>query len=83
MWVGNNDNSPMNQALASGVTGAAPIWHRVMETLLKNYSTQNTWFNKPESVIGKPCFGGKVEYFLPGTENTTPCRMPATPTPLP
>ena len=23
-WVGNNDNSPMNPALASGITGAAP-----------------------------------------------------------
>lgn len=74
VWVGNNDNTPMNPALASGVTGAAPIWNRVMTMLLKNYSTQNTWFNKPDSLIGKPCVGGKVEYFLPGTENSINCR---------
>lgn len=81
VWVGNNDNSPMNPALASGVTGAAPIWNRVMTMLLTNYSTQNSWFNKPDSVVGKPCFGGKVEYFLPGTENTVNCRPFNTPTP--
>jgi len=83
VWVGNNDNSPMNPALASGVTGAAPIWHRVMEHLLTNYGSKNTWFNKPESVVGKPCFGGKVEYFLPGTENSVNCRPFNTPTPTP
>lgn len=84
VWVGNNDNSPMNPALASGVTGAAPIWNRVMTMLLKNYSTQNTWFNKPDSLIGKPCIGGKVEYFLPGTENTINCRgVQISPSPTP
>src|SRR5690606_29087370 len=29
VWVGNNDNSQMNQQIASGVTGASPIWHNV------------------------------------------------------
>lgn len=33
VWVGNNDNSPMN-GLASGITGAAPIWHDLMSHLL-------------------------------------------------
>jgi hypothetical protein len=51
--------------------------------LLKNYSTQNTWFNKPESVVSKPCIGGKVEYFMAGTENSVNCRIPASPTPTP
>lgn len=32
-WVGNNDNSPMNR-IASGVTGASPIWNKIMTTLL-------------------------------------------------
>ncbi len=36
VWVGNNDNSPMNPALTSGVTGAAPIWNRLMTNLLQN-----------------------------------------------
>jgi len=83
VWVGNNDNSPMNPALTSGVTGAAPIWNRVMTMLLTNYSSQNSWFNKPDSVVSKPCFGGKVEYFLQGTENSVPCRVFAIPTPTP
>ena len=34
-WVGNNDNSPMNN-LASGVTGAAPIWNEIMSSLLED-----------------------------------------------
>src|SRR3989344_2465196 len=29
VWVGNNDNSPMNPTLTSGVTGAAPIWRKI------------------------------------------------------
>jgi len=33
VWAGNADNEPMNHV--SGVTGAAPIWHDVMESLLK------------------------------------------------
>ncbi len=34
VWVGNNDNSPMNPILTSGITGAAPIWHYIMLSLL-------------------------------------------------
>ncbi len=37
VWVGNNDNSPMNPTLTSGVTGAAPIWNRIMKQLLANH----------------------------------------------
>jgi 1A family penicillin-binding protein len=33
VWVGNADNEPMEHV--SGVVGAAPIWHDVMETLLR------------------------------------------------
>jgi membrane carboxypeptidase/penicillin-binding protein PbpC len=32
-WVGNNDNSPMSR-IASGITGAAPIWNKIMSTVL-------------------------------------------------
>lgn len=32
-WVGNNDNSPMNR-IASGITGAAPIWNQIMSAIL-------------------------------------------------
>ncbi len=33
VWVGNNDGSPMYR-IASGVTGAAPIWNEIMSRLL-------------------------------------------------
>ena len=50
VWVGNNNNSPMNPALSSGVTGAAPIWNRIMSYLLKNQPDLPPV--KPDSVIG-------------------------------
>ncbi len=34
VWVGNNDNSKMNQ-VASGVSGASPIWRRSILTALE------------------------------------------------
>lgn len=83
VWVGNNDNTPMNQALTSGVTGAAPIWNRVMRMLLKDQP--DLWPVKPETVIGKQICndsggemtkggdgkescGARYEYFIKGTE---------------
>ena len=67
VWVGNNDNVPMNQQLTSGVTGAAPIWNRVMTYILKTYSKQNTWYNVPPDIVTRPC-GGRTEYFVAGSE---------------
>ncbi len=71
VWVGNNDNTPMSPNLASGITGAAPIWHKIMENLLG--VTPTTKPNPPPEIIQKVC-NGKVEYFLKGTENTPDCR---------
>lgn len=51
VWVGNNDNKPMNQALVSGITGAAPIWHNIMRQLL--WSRRPIWPERPEGVVGK------------------------------
>jgi len=34
-WVGNNDGSPMSW-VASGVSGATPIWNRIMTKILSN-----------------------------------------------
>lgn len=48
VWVGNNDNTPMDQSLTSGVTGAAPIWNQIMTTLLSNQP--NLVFTKPPDV---------------------------------
>ena len=80
-WVGNNDNSPMSQNLASGITGAAPIWHNIMINLLpqKNASTNAVKINVPQNVIQKDCIGRK-EYFIKGTENLVNCTfVPASP----
>ena len=76
VWVGNNDNSPMGN-IASGVTGAAPIWRRLMLDSLKGKPSED--FVIPKNVIavtidaysgglpldGKPT---RVEYFIKGTE---------------
>lgn len=51
VWVGNNDNKPMNQALVSGVTGAAPIWNRIMTRILKDRPP--IWPGKPGDVVGR------------------------------
>lgn len=72
VWVGNNDNSPMSQTLASGITGASPIWHRIMTNLLaKNPEKKLT---PPAHVVKKMCMG-KPEYFLKGTEDETNCGI--------
>ena len=54
-WVGNNDNTPLSQALASGITGAAPMWHRIMSNMLASNGTQE--LTMPDDVVVKNCFG--------------------------
>ncbi len=78
VWVGNNDNSPMDSRIASGITGASPIWNRIMKDLLKkNY--KDGIAAKPDGVIaltvdsflgGLPKEGQptRSEYFKKGTE---------------
>ncbi len=83
VWVGNNDNTPMNPYLTSGITGAAPIWNRVMSYLLKNYGTGNKWYEKPDNVVEKNCYYGRKEYFVRGTENSANCNQASLTTPTP
>ncbi len=83
VWVGNNDNRPMNPWLTSGVTGAAPIWNKVMNYILKNQP--DLWPIRPETVVGRQvCWdsgdlmakkndgtencSSRFEYFISGTE---------------
>ena len=47
VWVGNADNEPMGQV--SGVAGAAPIWHDVMEKLLKGRPPRE--FEEPPGMV--------------------------------
>ncbi len=80
VWVGNNDNSPMNPAISSGVTGASPIWRRIMLEALKVKKTEE--FKKPDGVVAVQVdsLGGgmptadkptRSEYFVKGTEPTS------------
>lgn len=84
VWVGNNDNSPMNPYLTSGITGAAPIWHDIMVELLKDKPDEIPV--KPATVVSLPCYFGKVEYFITGTQPAGGRCAPIptiTPTPTP
>lgn len=77
-WVGNNDNSPMSW-VASGVSGATPIWNRIMKLLLTNKSDEK--WSVPSGIERKNVCG-KDEYFISGTEGGVKCIEPkATPTP--
>ncbi len=81
VWVGNNDNTPMSY-VASGVTGASPIWKKLMLEAIARYPSED--FVAPSGlnrvaicpITGeKACnsCGGKFEYFLPGTEPEKTC----------
>ena len=71
-WVGNNDNTPLSQALASGITGAAPMWHRIMENMLN--SNEPMEMTMPDDIVVKNCFGYEA-YFIRGTETKDSCRI--------
>jgi penicillin-binding protein 1C len=82
VWVGNNDNAPMNPYLSSGITGAAPIWHDMMVELLKDKKEEIPQRN--DSIISLPCYFGKPEYFIRGTEPAGGRCIPLpTSTPMP
>ncbi len=82
-WVGNNDNTPMGN-VASGVTGAAPIWRRIILEALKGKPSED--FAKPDDVVavtidslggGLPVDGQatRSEYFIKGTEPQSPSSI--------
>ncbi|OIP97110.1 hypothetical protein AUK40_03960 [Candidatus Wirthbacteria bacterium CG2_30_54_11] len=64
VWVGNNNGDPLT-GHASGVTGAAPIWHDFMEAAFGTVEA-TSWYPFPDSL-------GSVEIdnfsgFLPGPD---------------
>lgn len=83
VWVGNNDNTPMSY-VASGVTGASPIWNSIMLRLLD--STKPHSFGLPPGLVKVsicsrtgtlPCRGCpnvREEIFKVGTEPTQACN---------
>ncbi|MFZ5376554.1 MAG: transglycosylase domain-containing protein [Patescibacteria group bacterium] len=82
VWVGNNDNSPMSY-VASGVTGASPIWNETMQLLLDSEKPHQ--FATPSGIVRLkvcaktgtlPCAGCplvKEEAFIQGMEPTKAC----------
>src|SRR3972149_2773659 len=65
--------------VASGITGASPIWRRAMDLLLKIYPSSG--FSPPTSIARLATCAGKSDYFLAGTL-PPPCPSP-TPTGTP
>ena len=75
VWVGNNDNSPMLK-VASGVSGASPIWKKIMVSEIAKRPKQD--FPIPDQIVsvqvdnvsGYPAHDGfpaHVAYFIDGT----------------
>lgn len=78
VWVGNNDNTAMKQ-LVSGVSGAAPIWRKVILSYLSDKPSED--FPIPSGIVSAEVdsFSGyrahdgflvRTEYFIQGTEPT-------------
>jgi len=77
VWVGNNDNSKMDPKIASGATGASPIFYQTMINLLKKY--KDGIIDKPDDVkameidaflggLPKDGYPTRSEYFIDGTQ---------------
>jgi 1A family penicillin-binding protein len=78
VWVGNNDNSPMKQ-VASGITGASPIWRGILLAYLEGKPKVS--FETPGGIVTKAVdtvsgyaahdgFPSRIEKFIVGTEPT-------------
>lgn len=88
VWVGNSANTPMTLA---GATGAAPIWHDVMESYLKGKKVE--WYDQPSNVVKLlVCKGSESiaenqgdntfsEYFIKSQLPKGGCNATPTPTP--
>jgi len=82
VWVGNNDNSEMAR-VASGVTGASPIFNKIMSALLTN-SENHDWevpgglvqFSICPLVGTLACSGcpNRMEWFLEENKPETACK---------
>lgn len=78
VWVGNNNGDPMGN-LVSGVSGAAPIWKRIMTYQLPKQAKID--FTIPDKIISVEVdrisgysshdgFPSRNEYFIDGTQPT-------------
>ena len=81
-WVGNNDNSKM-KAVASGVSGASPIWRRIILDVLGRDEYESEVWEVPsgvekikvDQISGYPEhdeFPSREDYFISGTVPSIP-----------
>ncbi len=79
VWVGNNNNDQMNPSVASGITGATPIWNKFMKEFLKEKESEK--FEPPKNVkkvevdqltgmLPFEDFPTRTEWFIERTEPT-------------
>ncbi|MEI6690634.1 MAG: transglycosylase domain-containing protein [bacterium] len=80
VWVGNNDNTAM-KAVASGISGASPIWRKIMLKAWELYKGNE--FVAPDNVEAKQVdvmsgypehdgYPARADYFIKGTMPTSP-----------
>jgi 1A family penicillin-binding protein len=80
VWVGNNDNKPMKN-VTSGVTGASPIWRKIILEVLTKHKPEE--WKIPDSVEAKIVdvvsgypehdgFPSRAEYVMKGTLRPLP-----------
>ncbi len=62
VWVGNPNDTPMYGT--TGISGAAPIWHAYMSTMLQNAPTET--FIQPPGIITAPVAVNSPAGGLPG-----------------
>lgn len=81
-WVGNNNNTPMS-SIASGITGASPMWSKIFNTILQDHPQPQSLIT-PDNLVKVPiciltgtltCSGcpTRYDYFIKGTEPKTAC----------
>ncbi len=90
-WVGNNNNKPMSR-IASGVTGASPIWNKIISALLADKESID-WkapdgvsrINICQTTGSLPCDGcpTRQEWFLDENKPKRACIPSPAPTPTP
>ncbi|QQS43720.1 penicillin-binding protein 1C [Candidatus Roizmanbacteria bacterium] len=72
VWVGNNNNSSMHSI--AGSLGAGPIFNRIMKYMIEEHDAAGK-MPQPVNVVSMPCYNGRVEYFLRGTERKSYCQQ--------
>jgi len=78
-WVGNNDNSPMSW-VASGISGATPIWNRIMHQMIDKREDEK-WEAPTGVVKARAC--GREDWFVSGSEKNVDCPPVPSVTPMP